>query len=367
MFTSITFSSKPFSKVFKLLLLATVMLLSACNLITDPKDEVKASAAGFWSALQAGDIALAQQFAVAGSLDKTPSQFRDGANNFSVEFGEILLGDTNATIVTTQSTDQHGMPLQFSFNTTLVKIDEHWQVDTEKTMQALVPAAMKSAFNGLGQAMNQGMQGLSKSFEQGAGELGAAFDVFINNGMVEMNQGLQQAAKELEKASQEMSRDLATELQKAGSIYAQKNNKTNSQTNTKNNSTAYLRGKIHSTPINFNQARYGQALELFSGDNWNNNPSLLIFLWLDSNNVADLAGKTFEITADNSNTDSNPHIHLRWQDPVSGELTTEITTENYNLNLEFSKASSAGVITGTLLFSQPEQNTRISGSFTLVQ
>lgn len=365
-----------------LTLIAIAVTLSAC----DDKDSPEVVSQHFWSAIQENDTATAQNYAVPGSL--SGQSLRIENDQFISSFGETTINGNQATVSTTHTGSYNNAPLDYQFNTTLIKIEDEWKVDVEKTTQSLVPAAMSAAFSGLGQALNQSLSNLGEAFGKEADNIGTLLGQALNDGVEQMSREMEKASAELSQSAEyasdsgfaaateftkEFSQELNQELQNAGSIYQQKLNELKAAQRKKASSKtlpASVQGHIHNTPISFTKARYQQALELYSGDNWSNNPSVLIFLFLADNES--LAGKTLSYSADATPTSSNnpPHIHLRWRAAESNELETEIISQGYNLKLAFSDADTQGNITATVALtienpSSPDNNSQIHGSFQL--
>lgn len=355
-------------------LILAVATLSAC----DQSESPEAVSQGFWLAIQEQDIATAQNYAVPGSLEG--QSFQIDSDQFKSTFGETLIDGDRASVSTAHTGMYNGAPLDYQFNTALIKIDNEWKVDVEKTTQSLVPAAMSAAFSGLGQALNKSLSNLGEAFGKEADNIGTLLGQALNDGVEQMSREMEKASAELGQSAQdasnssftaatefgkELSQELSRELQNAGSIYQQKLNELKAAQLKKQQPKVFpasIQGHIHNAPINFTKARYQQALELYSGDNWSNNPSALIFLFLDESES--LAGRTISYSTNTTPTASNqPHIHLRWLDPLTNELSTEIISKDYNLTLAFSEADSNGSITATLSFSTPQKNSDIHGSF----
>jgi hypothetical protein len=354
--------------------LIAAMALSACEKTDSPEVVSRA----FWAAVQAGDMKTAQTYAVPGSLESKAEAIKTG--DFDSEFTATVIKDNLATVSTNHKGSQNGTPLEYQFNTVLTQVDKQWKVDIKKTTQSLVPAAMTAAFSGFGQALNQSLSNIGDTFGQEADNIGSLLGQVLNQGIDEMSREMEKASAEISQSAEqasnsgfemaaelgrELSKELSQELQNAGSIYQQKVNELKAAQLKKQPQTisaASIDGSIHGTAVNLTQARYQQALELYSGDSWSANPSLLIFLFADEEQS--IAGKRFEFNA-HSFTDGQPHVHLRWRDPDSGEIKTEIASRNYDMSLIFSAADNQGNLTATLAFAK--DTTQINGSFTLKQ
>lgn len=356
----------------------SIILAAATLAACDNSDSPEAVSQNFWAAIEESDTSTAQKYAVPGSIEG--QSFRIESDQFKSTFGETLIDGDRASVSTTHTGIYNGAPLDYQFNTALIKMDNEWKVDVEKTTQSLVPAAMSAAFSGLGQALNKSLSNLGEAFGKEADNIGTLLGQALNDGVEQMSREMEKASAELGQSAEdasnssftaasefgkEFSQELSRELENAGSIYQQKLNELKAA-QLKNQQPkvlpASIQGHIHNAPINFTKARYQQALELYSGDNWSDNPSALIFLFLDESDG--LAGRTMSYSTNATPAPSNqPHIHLRWLDPVTKALNTEIISKDYNLTLAFSEADSNGSITATISFSTPQKDSKIHGSF----
>lgn len=124
-----------------------------------------------------------------------------------------------------------------------------------------------------------------------------------------------------------------------------------------------VKGKMMGTEVNLKNAKFSRQLELFEGDSWGSNPSILVFLFLkDSSKIPE--GQVFRVGADDKPDfkKTTPHIHYRWRNPETDGIDVEMVTKKYNLSLEFGKVKD-GYLPGTIEFEVPDKETHVKGKF----
>lgn len=119
-------------------------------------------------------------------------------------------------------------------------------------------------------------------------------------------------------------------------------------------------GQIRGTDVQLTASEFDGELALFEGDGWGWNPSMLIFLFLDEDEIPE--NQTFDVSADAGLDMSNPHVHYRWRDPHSGDIEVEVTMQGYDMTLAFG-AVEGDALPGTIEFTLPNENTRVAGEF----
>jgi hypothetical protein len=119
-------------------------------------------------------------------------------------------------------------------------------------------------------------------------------------------------------------------------------------------------GQIRGTDVHLTASEFDGELAIYEGDGWGWNPSMLIFLFLDEDEIPE--NRTFHVSAEAGMEASSPHIHYRWRDPQSGDIEVEVTVQGYDMTLAFGTVE-GDALPGTIDFALPEENTRITGEF----
>ena len=140
------------SPVFFAGLFFLLLLLSACQSPKSP-DEVTIA---FWSALIKEDIKAAKNFASTESQELiTPDETQKGVE---LSLGQIVINSQTATVETILRSNDHDL----SFKTELIKQNNLWKVDYQKTLVNL----SAHPFNGLEKSLEQIGEKLNKQLEK---------------------------------------------------------------------------------------------------------------------------------------------------------------------------------------------------------
>jgi len=118
-------------------------------------------------------------------------------------------------------------------------------------------------------------------------------------------------------------------------------------------------GTIRGTDVRLAGAEYDGQLSLYAGEGWGFNPSLLLFLFLENDEIP--AGRTIEVDPRVRMDEGTPHVHYRWFD-ATGEIDTDAAIEGYTLKLSFGEPMN-GLLPGTIEFAVPGEDTRVGGAF----
>ena len=123
-----------------------------------------------------------------------------------------------------------------------------------------------------------------------------------------------------------------------------------------------VRGTIMGAKANMTTAKYSNnILEIFEGDSWGTNPSILIFLFDHAKSFA--PGKTIKVTP--KSTGSNPHLHCRYRKKGEETLPCEIFTSGYTLSITFAKKKVGKSLRGQFKLDVPGKKTKLGGMFTV--
>ncbi len=128
----------------------------------------------------------------------------------------------------------------------------------------------------------------------------------------------------------------------------------------RNTPSGAVAGKIRGTGVELMNAKFDGNLAIFEGDGWGFNQSLLIFLFLDEGKIPE--NREFVVKDSGGHRAGNPHVHYRWRDPESDQITTDVAVQGYDMRLAFGKVTD-GELPGTIEFSGPGEATRVQGSF----
>jgi len=104
----------------------------------------------------------------------------------------------------------------------------------------------------------------------------------------------------------------------------------------------------------------GNTLAIYTGDSWDSNPSLLLFL-LDIEGGTVPSNRSFSVEPSRISS-SRIQIHCRWKDAPSGRIKSESIVQGYKLDLQFGGRGN-GTIPGTIMFEIPGKDTRLQGRF----
>jgi hypothetical protein len=119
-------------------------------------------------------------------------------------------------------------------------------------------------------------------------------------------------------------------------------------------------GQISGTRVALTNSTFDGELAIFEEDGWGWSPSLLIFLFLDDNEVPE--GRTFTVRPDDGFQAGAPHVHYRWREPGSDSIKVDSVMKGYRLDLRFGNVSD-GALPGEIELSVPGTDTDVSGTF----
>ncbi|MCG2633400.1 MAG: hypothetical protein J4A00_00535 [Gammaproteobacteria bacterium] len=319
-----------------MLTLTLLLSLAGCSTQADTPSEV---AEAYWAAILAGDEVAAT--ALTARAEAAPqSNFRrdmkiDTGKIEAIRFGEEIADGNQTSVVTivsarmeTSGGTDGNKPLEVTFGTQLVKEDGEWRVAPDRTNQNMMGAALQVAMGATGQAIASGMQ----QAMEGLGEAMA-------EGLQSMVDGLSEGLSEVAPVSEPATPAAPWRPPEV--------------------SSAQVSGTIQGTPVALTRVEWNNTLAIYSGNGWGSNPSLLLFLFLDENELPADRTITVEAAAGGFN---NPHIHYRWRDPQSGKIDTRVLTRDYDLTLKLGTPTD-GRVPGDIRFSVPGESTELRGSF----
>lgn len=125
---------------------------------------------------------------------------------------------------------------------------------------------------------------------------------------------------------------------------------------------ARVNGKIYGTDVKLTTAKFdGSILEIYEGDSWGQNPSLLIFLFDDAKLVA--PNKSIKIKPSSK---SAPHVHARFKPKGQENVKTKVFMDDYSMTIRFQKPK-RGFLPAKFELSEPNGKTKVEGFFFLKQ
>lgn len=164
------------------------LLILGC--MSSEEEDARAVANKFWQAVLAEDMETAKHLVTwesAQYLKFLKSQQVD-AQRF--ETGELLITDGVAEVATVLHGGDKG-EMKVPLRTVLIRYEEGWLVDVQKTMGSMVSGAMGTIVEQLNSFMQDGLKGLDDSLGESIDELGKSLE-----------HGLDELKKELNKPKQ---------------------------------------------------------------------------------------------------------------------------------------------------------------------
>ncbi|MGB0848659.1 MAG: hypothetical protein ACPGSM_18145 [Thiolinea sp.] len=153
--------------------------------MSSDEQDARAIANKFWQAVLAEDMEAAKQLVTwesAQYLKFLKSQQVD-AQRF--ETGELLITDGVAEVATVLYGGDKG-EMKVPLRTVLIRYEEGWLIDVQKTMGSMVSGAMGTIVEQLNSFMQEGLKGLDDSLSDSIDELGKD----LERGLDELKQEL---------------------------------------------------------------------------------------------------------------------------------------------------------------------------------
>lgn len=128
--------------------------IAACQFVKTPAETTLA----FWSAIAANDLELAKKYCSSQSLQLLSSSEHQALQNVEFSYGKIVLDGDQATVETkiVQAEDKKS-----SFTTFLLKEDDQWKVDYQRSVKDLAGDPVSELFkslNTLGQTFKKRLE-----------------------------------------------------------------------------------------------------------------------------------------------------------------------------------------------------------------
>jgi Zn-dependent alcohol dehydrogenase len=160
------------------------MLLTACIFSSESQNAVTVANA-FWQAVQDKNMEKAKELSTWDSAQYLKFIESDKLQAQRFETGEVKILDQTAEVATILYGSTTG-DVKIPVRTILVRVENDWRVDVQKTMGSMVSGAMGAVVNELNTFMRESLKGVDQALSKGIGELGKSLD-----------QGLKQLQKDL--------------------------------------------------------------------------------------------------------------------------------------------------------------------------
>jgi len=144
-------------------LLSLLFLLSGCQTLSTPEQVTLA----FWQAMTEGDIDAAKKYATQETQHLVMQQQHLAAA--ALQTGVILIDGPNATVATTMTLNASENNKVLSFDTVLLKENDLWKVDYQRTLNNLLNLPFGDVFkslNAIGETLNKELQQQIPLFEK---------------------------------------------------------------------------------------------------------------------------------------------------------------------------------------------------------
>jgi len=144
-------------------LLSLLFLLSGCQAISTPKQVTTA----FWEAMADGDVDAARQYATEETQHLVTQQ--QNLEDATLKTGEVLIDGSNATVSTVLTLKKPQLNKDLSFDTVLLKENDLWKVDYQRTLNNFLNLPFGDIFKSLraiGEILNKELEQQAPLFEQ---------------------------------------------------------------------------------------------------------------------------------------------------------------------------------------------------------
>jgi hypothetical protein len=144
--------------------LALLFLLSGCQAVILTPDQVTTA---FWEAMAAGDFDSARKYATQETQQLVTKQ--QNLEDATVKTGAILIDGSNATVVTVMTLKKPENNKVLSFDTVLLKENDLWKVDYQRTLNNLLNLPFGDIFKSLraiGETLNKELERQIPLFEK---------------------------------------------------------------------------------------------------------------------------------------------------------------------------------------------------------
>lgn len=155
--------------------------------MSSEEQQAREVANGFWQAMLAEDMEAAKQRVTWESVQYLKFLNSQQVDAQRFETGELLIKDGIAEVATVLYGGAKG-EMEVPLRTVLIRYEQGWLVDVQKTMGSMVSGAMGTIVEQLNSFMQDGLKGLDDSLNDSIDELGKSLE-----------EGLDELKKELGK------------------------------------------------------------------------------------------------------------------------------------------------------------------------
>lgn len=166
-------------------LFVSLLLLGGC--MSSEQQQAREVANDFWQAVLDKDMETAKGLVTWESVEYLKFLSSDKVVTQNFETGELQITDGVAEIATVLNSGSSA-EMQIPVRTVLVRHEDGWLVDVQKTLGSMVSGAMGSIVDQLNSFMQDGLKGLDESLSDSIDQLGKTLE-----------NGLQDLQKELSK------------------------------------------------------------------------------------------------------------------------------------------------------------------------
>lgn len=168
-------------------LLSLLFLLSGCQAVLTPEQVT----AAFWEAMAEGNLDSARKYATRETQHLVTKQ--QNLEDATVKTGAILIDGSNATVATIMILKKPENNKDLSFDTVLLKENDLWKVDYQRTLNNLTSLPFGDIFKSL--------QAIGETINKELGQQIPLFEKQIKSFSEELIRQLDEFRRQLEKAA----------------------------------------------------------------------------------------------------------------------------------------------------------------------
>jgi len=175
--------------------------LSACIFSSDSQN-ARSVAEDFWQAVLEKDMEKAKMLVTWESLDYLKYLSSNHVSAQRIETGEVKITDNLAEVATILYAGNDG-ETQVPARTVLLKVDNVWRVDVQRTMGSIVSGTMGAVVNEMNDFMQQTIQGVDKALSGEIDKWGKSLD----DGMKQLQKELEEQQKRFNESGNNQAND----------------------------------------------------------------------------------------------------------------------------------------------------------------
>lgn len=169
--------------LFNWFLLLGLLSLTACSLFSSDAQQVRQTTEKFWQALLSNNMETAKELSTLDSAVYLHLMSTKSLSAQRFEMGELQIQENTAEVATVLYGGEKG-DMAIPLRTVLVRSENGWLVDVQKTLGSMVSGAMGAVVNQLKKFMDDGLDNLDKS---------------LTDNVNKLNDSLQQGVEQLQK------------------------------------------------------------------------------------------------------------------------------------------------------------------------